>query len=92
MLPIVKHRTMHIPHRVALVAASICLILSFTVEQVEREDRLSTGHDAAPSVEQSVPAVDPGPMAEKPDIPPDKRGQPDYSLSLLPWFAGPGRQ
>jgi hypothetical protein len=85
MLPISKHRTLVIPHRLALVAAAVCLALSFTSDRGDVQGPLQADGDQP--IEQ-IEAVNGGSASVgHPDQAPRSnrgRGNP----SLLPWFSG----
>jgi len=91
MLPISKHRTLVIPHRLALAAAGVCLALSFTVDQTAVDDNLQAEHRASIEQLEEQPAnagtatVTPSEPAG--DVHPSGGGK----VSLLPWFSGLAR-
>lgn len=84
MLPISKHRTLVIPHRLALVAAAVCLALSFTADRRTVEPQLQAEREQP--VEQ-IDMVNGGSAAIKPG---DRSGHSGggSNPSLLPWFSG----
>lgn len=90
MLPISKHRTLVIPHRLALVAAAVGLALSFTADRSGLEEKLQA--DNAEPMER-VEAV----SSESAKLAPRERaGDPgsggSADLHLLPWFSGLSRR
>ena len=87
MLPISKHRTRVIPHRLALVAAGVCLVLSFTVDQASIDQNLQAER-SQPS--EQFDAVNAGSSAvSQPEQSNEARaGGSGGNVSLLPWFSG----
>jgi len=89
MLPISRHRTLVIPHRLALVAAAICLALSFTADRSATTSQLKA--DVTEPTEQieaaSADSAAPGNTERRAD----SRSRAGKSLSLLPWFSGLSR-
>lgn len=81
MLPISKHRTFVIPHRLALVAAAVCLALSFTADRRNVEEHLQAERDQP--MEQ-LEAVNGGSASASQQ---DRAGA-SANPSLLPWFSG----
>ncbi|MDZ7789467.1 MAG: hypothetical protein U5L08_03060 [Xanthomonadales bacterium] len=85
MLPISKHRTLVIPHRLALVAAAVCLALSFTADRGELPQQLQAEHDTPT---EQLEATNGGSASisghDKAGKTRDTRGNP----TLLPWFSG----
>jgi hypothetical protein len=90
MLPISKHRTLVIPHRLALVAAAVCLALSFTADRSTVETQLQS------ELGEPVEAIEPADTAPAPiahgDKPSNSRSGGGDNLSLLPWFSGLSRR
>lgn len=86
MLPITRHRTLAIPHRLALVAAAVCLVLAFTVDQSTLDEQLQARQvDRAqdePQEEATLEAVTP-----KEQVSAGKSGR-SGRLELSPWFSG----
>lgn len=86
MLPITRHRTLAIPHRLALVAAAVCLVLSFTVDQSSLDEQLQARQvDSAqgdPNEEAALEAAKP-----KEQVSTGKNGH-SGRLELSPWFSG----
>ncbi|NBB92963.1 MAG: hypothetical protein GVY32_07340 [Gammaproteobacteria bacterium] len=86
MLPITRHRTLAIPHRLALAAAAVCLVLSFTVDRTALEESVQENQTAAhqvDSLDNPAAAVKP---SERTSAGSGKSGK--SSLKLLPWFTG----
>jgi hypothetical protein len=54
MLPITHHKKLIIPHRLAVIAAGICLVLSFTVDQTRVDESLTSSTSAPDPVEHTV--------------------------------------
>ena len=85
MLPISKHRTLAIPHRLALLAAAVCLALSFTAERGALPEQLQADRDKPA---EQLEAANGGSASisrhDKAGKPPDTGGNP----TLLPWFSG----
>lgn len=89
MLPISKHRTLVIPHRLALVAAAVCLALSFTADRSDVAQQLQAEHSEP--MEQVEPGrADSASVAQR-EKPGDSRSGRSGRLSLLPWFSGLSR-
>jgi hypothetical protein len=92
MLPISKHRTLVIPHRLALAAAGVCLALSFTVDQTAVDDTLQAERSAAVEQLDEQPAnagtATVTPSEPSGDVRPSGGGG---QVSLLPWFSGLAR-
>lgn len=89
MLPISKRRTLVIPHRMALVAAAVCLALSFTVDRSGIEEQLQAERTEPMERTEAVSSE---------SVPVTQREQADRSssggnsnLRLLPWFSGLSR-
>ncbi len=51
MLPVVKRKTLEIPHGLAAIAAAICMVLAFASDFKGREDMLRAEAGEAPAVE-----------------------------------------
>jgi len=51
MLPIVKRKTLEIPHTLAALAAAICLVIAFATDFTAREETLRAGIDQSDNVE-----------------------------------------
>jgi len=90
MLPITRHRTLAIPHKLALTAAAVCLVLSFTVDQTSVEEHLQSRQTAAAQVEENDDTF-PAQLAptERASTPTTRSDQ--SRLNLLPWFSGLAR-
>lgn len=85
MLPISKQRTFVIPHRLALVAAAVCLALSFTADRGEMPQQLQAEHHSpAEQLEASNGGSASINRQEKAAKPRRSGGNP----TLLPWFSG----
>ncbi|AKS42319.1 hypothetical protein [Wenzhouxiangella marina] len=54
MLPIVKRKTLEVPHGLAALAAAVCLVLAFATDFSEREEHLRADIDATPATELSA--------------------------------------
>lgn len=89
MLPISKHRTLVIPHRLALIAAGVCLALSFTADRSELASKLQADH-AEPTEQIDAVSSAPAPIAP-PEQAGSSRSRRGGNLSLLPWFSGLSR-
>lgn len=90
MLPITRHRTLVIPHRLALIAAAVCLALAFTsdrntVEGPQQADR-SQPLEQLEAVSSSPASVRQGDQPGKAQ--PGKSRGSGRNPSLLPWFSG----
>lgn len=90
MLPITRHRTLAIPHKLALTAAAVCLVLSFTVDQTSVEERLQARKSAAVQIEENEDSL-PAQLAptERASVTTARSGR--GRLNLLPWFSGLAR-
>lgn len=86
MLPIAKRRTLEVPHGLAAIAASVCLILAFATDQSSVEDRLRAQQSGQSPVEQTAEDGN----GSKEDVSEAVREQRKRGsgLSLLPWFPG----
>lgn len=51
MLPIVKRKTLEVPHGLAAVAAAICLVLAFATDFSDRDDLSAVALDKPTPVE-----------------------------------------
>ena len=85
MLPISRHRALVIPHRLALIAAAVCLALAFfsgphgvdgpmQAQHGTPGGQPEGGHADAAVISRGEPCPGPARSAAKP--------------SLLPWFSG----
>lgn len=79
MLPIIRHhRKPAIPHRVAMAAAAVALLLSFTVDQASlRENLQADSGSPIQGTEQAEEKAASGAAASDRD---------SGSLQLSPWF------
>jgi hypothetical protein len=93
MLPVVKRKTLEIPHGLAAIAAAICLALAFATDFQSREQALRAELEVPAPQEvvvtpndefarERVNSQDPSPQ------PRPKREQGRRATSLLPWFPG----
>lgn len=86
MLPIIKRRTIAIPHKLALVAAAVCLALSFSVDRASIEERLQARNTPTQQPSEQGAAASSIPASER-------AGEAENTarkkrLNLLPWFSG----
>ncbi len=89
MLPIVKRKTLEVPHGLAALAAAICLIMAFATDFNARDERLRAEAAAAESAEivkrsarDEAPASVEDPLAQ-----PHEAGQgPAGIRSMLSFF------
>lgn len=86
MLPISRHRTLVIPHRLALIAAAVCLALSFTADRGAVEERLRA--ERAQPLEQVEPVSADAASVKQRESSGDNRSGSSGNVSLLPWFSG----
>lgn len=95
MLPIVKRKTLEIPHTLAALAAAICLVIAFATDFTARENSLRAEIDQSEKMEliarhAAKPQDDTAPRPETP-----RRGSGDgaapssMSSGLLNWFGLP---
>lgn len=87
MLPIVKRRTLHVPHRLAVAAAVVGLALSFAIDRSTVEERLQAEQGGTPAVEQTTGSAGENGAAQDGDSAAKRRHR-ERDLSLLPWFSG----
>lgn len=87
MLPITHHKKLIIPHRLALVAAGICLALSFTVDQTRVDGSLTSNAGAPGAIEHTVDEAHTDAGGE---LGGDDGGENEHgrALGLLLWPAG----
>jgi len=83
MLPISKHHRFVIPHRLALVAAAVCLALSFTADRPGVDSQLQADRGEVSKRLETVDS-DTGQTAPHHHGDQSRSGNP----SLLPWFSG----
>ncbi|MEE4637179.1 MAG: hypothetical protein V2J42_00375 [Wenzhouxiangella sp.] len=88
MLPIARNRSFHVPHGLAAVAASVCLVLAFTSDISQRQDEMVT-NQTEPNARVATTAEDPRP---DPVSTADARGRdtlpPTQTTRWIPWFPG----
>ncbi len=89
MLPISKRRTLVIPHRLALIAAAVCLALSFTVDRSGIEEQLQAER-AEPMERAEAVTSESAPVTQREQAGGSSSGG-DSNLRLLPWFSGLSR-
>ncbi len=85
MLPLSKHRTLVIPHRLALLAAAVCLALSFTAERGDLPQQLQAEHDAPA---EQIEAANGGSASIGRQDKAGKHRANGGNPTLLPWFSG----
>jgi hypothetical protein len=94
MLPIVKRKTLAIPHGLAALSAAVCLGLAFVTDFQEREQDLRAQANPPAPIETIVNSADENTRGERASANdpqrklntdrPKGRGTPN----LLPWFPG----
>jgi len=89
MLPISRHRTLVIPHRLALIAAALCLALSFTADRWSAEPQFQAERNEP--AEQVEPARADSASVARSDKRRESRSGGHDRLRLLPWFSGLSR-
>lgn len=86
MLPITRHRTLAIPHRLALVAAAVCLVLSFTIDQSSLDEQAQARQvdsiQGEPKEEAPLEASAPTEQVSS------RNSGRSGRLELSPWFSG----
>jgi len=84
MLPIAKRHRLVIPHRLALTAAAVCLILSFTAGRSDPDGQLQAEHgshmERIETIDSSAEAI----RQHEAGSSTRRSGR----LRLLPWFSG----
>lgn len=85
MLPITRHHTLVIPHRLALIAAAVCLALAFTSDRGKLEGPLQA--EGSKPLEQ-LEAVHGGSASAGHGEQSGKSTGSGTNPSLLPWFSG----
>lgn len=85
MLPISRHRTLVIPHRLALIAAAVCLALAFTSQPRDVEGPLQADRNQPAD---QLEAVSASPASLAPRDQAGKSRSDGGNPSLLPWFSG----
>jgi hypothetical protein len=88
MLPIARNHSFHVPHGLAAVAASVCLVLAFTSDISQRQDDLVIDQTEpaarmATAVEDSPPHAAPAAEGRARDT-----LKPNQTTRWIPWFPG----
>ncbi len=87
MSPITRSRKPGFPHQIALLAAAVCLVLSFTMDQTTDEDHAPSHANTAVQVEHGDEPVTVTVQARERAA--QTNGQPRSSaVRLSPWFRG----
>lgn len=91
MLPIVKRRTLQIPHGLAAISAAVCLVLAFSTDLAERQTRILAEQAEAPAVQVIGSAEDAlGESSGLADQRSERRARetvpPRPPARLIPWF------
>jgi len=93
MLPVVKRKTLEIPHGLAAVAAAVCLGLAFVSDFQSREHNLNTELNSTAPTEAmaGVPEERHSDRATNSDLsrlPARERREGGSTSGLLPWLPG----
>lgn len=91
MLPFVRHRTLQIPHRLAALAAAICLALAFTSDVQTRLETLQAESASEKPVEVMVKVPEHAPSDQTVNPEPGRSGNSEQATRglsnfLLPWL------
>ncbi len=89
MLPIANRKTLQVPHGLAALAAVICLVLSFVTDHSSVEQNVQA-EQASPTAPIEQVADESGTLPAQQSTTRQRRDRQGSSLSLLPWFPGPG--
>ena len=91
MLPIANRKTLQVPHGLAALAAVICLVLSFVTDHSAVEQKMQA-EQASPAAPVEQVADETGAMSAQQPAQRERRERRERpgSLTLLPWFPGPG--
>ncbi len=85
MLPITRHHTLVIPHRLALIAAAVCMALAFTADRGKLEGPLQA--ESGKPLEQ-LESVNGGSASAGHGEQPGSSTGSGNNPTLLPWFSG----
>ncbi len=91
MLPVAKHRSFHVPHGLAALAAAVCLVIAFTAEDGKSAPQMA-GLTTEPCVQSTITleASQETPKVEREVV--QQRNQQSVRRSasavFIPWFPG----
>jgi hypothetical protein len=91
MLPVVRRKTLRIPHGLAAIAAGICLALAFASDFQSREQKLRAELESKPTTELVISASESAGSERSAKTEVKQRTRPRHSersraATLLPWF------
>ena len=89
MLPLARKKVFHVPHGLAAVAACVCLVLAFSTDLQEREQRIAAAQTQPSTVVRALANED----GRSDSVGGGEQSTRDASTQramrqLLPWFPG----